>query len=90
MTDAGYEEPEFAFGHQLGQFAHDGGCLLGPRWPRYHSRPLMEVEAGNVFTLEFAVPTPAGTIGLEEDVLVTRAGAEYLSPPQTELRCLRR
>jgi len=90
ITQAGYDEPEFALGHQLGQTAHDGGCLLGPRWPRYGSRPEMRVEAGNVFTLEYALPSPAGTIGLEEDVLVTSTGAEYLSRPQTELVCLRR
>ena len=89
LVAAGYEEPKFALGHQLGQSTHDGGCLLGPRWPRYGNRPDMEVEAGNIFTLEYALPSPAGTIGLEEDVLVTTAGAEYLSPPQTELTLLR-
>jgi Xaa-Pro aminopeptidase len=90
ITQAGYAEPEFALGHRLGQTAHDGGCLLGPRWGRYGTRPEMKVDAGNVFTLEYALPSPAGPIGLEEDVLVTSTGAEYLSRPQTELVCLRR
>ncbi|HLJ66489.1 MAG TPA: Xaa-Pro peptidase family protein [Chloroflexota bacterium] len=90
IVDAGYDEPEFAFGHQLGQLAHDGGGLLGPRWPRYGARPEVPLEAGNVFTIEFGLPTRAGAIGLEEDVVVTSDGAEYLSSPQTELVCLRR
>jgi Xaa-Pro aminopeptidase len=89
IVDAGYDEPQFSLGHQLGQSTHDGGCLLGPRWPRYGSRPEMRVEQGNVFTLEYALPSPAGTIGLEEDVVVTESGAEYLCAPQTELRFLR-
>lgn len=88
IVEAGYPEPEFALGHQLGQTTHDGGGLLGPRWPRYGNRPNMQVEEGNVFTLEYALPSPAGIIGLEEDVLVTADGARYLSPRQTELRCL--
>ena len=49
----------------------------------------MVVEAGNVFTLEYALPTSAGTIGLEEDILVTATGAEYLSVPQTALKYVR-
>jgi Xaa-Pro aminopeptidase len=89
LIKAGYAEPEFALGHQLGQSCHDGGGLLGPRWPRYGTRPLVAVEAGNVFTIEFAVQTPAGIIGLEEDVLVTSGAAEYLSTPQTQLRFVR-
>jgi Xaa-Pro aminopeptidase len=88
LIDAGYEEPQFSLGHQLGQSAHDAGALLGPRWPRYGQRPEMLVEEGNVFSLEFALKTSAGTIGVEEDVLVTSSGAEYLTPPQTELNCL--
>lgn len=89
LVEGGYDEPEFALGHQLGQSTHDGGALLGPRWPRYGSRPEMVVEEGNVFTLEYALPTSAGTIGLEEDVLVTASGAEYLSDPQTTLKYVR-
>ncbi len=90
LTDAGYEEPSFSLGHQLGQSTHDAGALLGPRWPRYGNRPELLVEQGNVFTLEYGLHTSAGTIGLEEDVLVSAKGAEYLSRPQTELMCLRR
>jgi Xaa-Pro aminopeptidase len=89
LMEAGYDEPEFALGHQLGRSTHDAGALLGPRWARYGSRPDGLIEAGNVFTLEFAVATPAGSIGLEEDVLVTGDGAEYLSRPQMGLICLR-
>lgn len=89
LTGAGYQEPEFAFGHQLGRSAHDGGALLGPRWPRYGDRPLLPVEEGNVFTLEFGLRTRHGVVALEEDVLVTTEGARYLHEPQTELRLLR-
>jgi Xaa-Pro aminopeptidase len=50
----------------------------------------MLIEEGNVFTLEYALPTPAGQIGLEEDVYVSSGGARYLSNPQTELKVVRR
>ncbi|GAC1444737.1 MAG: Xaa-Pro peptidase family protein [Chloroflexota bacterium] len=90
LTGAGYAEPEFALGHQLGQSTHDGGSLLGPRWPRYLDRPMRRVEEGNVFTLEYAIRTSAGTLGVEEDVVVTSSGARYLTDPQTALVCLRR
>jgi len=47
------------------------------------------IEAGNVFAIELGVQVPGrGYIGCEEDVLVTSAGAEYLSEPQTELWCI--
>jgi Xaa-Pro aminopeptidase len=86
LVAAGYPEPMYALGHQLGRSAHDGGTLLGPRWDRYGSSPLGLVEEGNVFTLEYGTPVPGrGYIGLEEDVLVTSAGVEWLSTPQREL-----
>ncbi len=86
MTAAGLPEPMYALGHQLGRSAHDGGTILGPRWDRYGKAPLGIVEAGNVFTLEFGAPVPGrGYVGLEEDVVVTASGIEWLSSPQREL-----
>ena len=86
LVSAGYEEPKYALGHQLGRSAHDGGTLLGPRWDRYGDAPLGLVEEGNVYTLEYGAPVPGrGYIGLEEDVLVTADGLERLSTPQREL-----
>jgi Xaa-Pro aminopeptidase len=44
------------------------------------------VEAGNVFTLELGARVPGrGYVGLEEDVVVTSRGVEWLTKPQTEL-----
>jgi Xaa-Pro aminopeptidase len=44
------------------------------------------VEPGNVFTLELGVAVPGrGYIGLEEDVLVTENGLEWLSTPQRDI-----
>jgi Xaa-Pro aminopeptidase len=86
LVAAGFPEPMYALGHQLGRAAHDGGTLLGPRWDRYGTAPDGVVEDGNVFTLEYGTAVPGrGYIGLEEDVLVTSTGVEWLSTPQREL-----
>ena len=85
IVDAGYEEFKHAFGHGLGRACHDGGTLLGPRWPRYGATPEGIVEAGNVYTLELGVVTEAGYLGVEQDVLVTENGCEFLSTRQREL-----
>lgn len=85
VVEAGYPEFKHALGHGLGRAVHDGGTMLGPRWPCYGRNTEAAVEAGNVFTLELGVPTAAGVVGLEEDVLVTAAGCEFLSARQREL-----
>lgn len=86
IVKAGYPEYQHATGHQLGRTAHDGSTILGPRWERYGQTPYGAVEAGNVFTLELGVQVPRrGYLGLEEDVLVTPRGVEWLTRPQTEL-----
>ena len=46
----------------------------------------MPVEVGHVYTLEPGLMVPGyGYIGLEEDVLITEDGAQFLHPPQTQL-----
>lgn len=87
IVDHGYPEYMHAFGHLLGRVAHDGATVLGPQWERYAGICELPVEVGNIFTLELHVNVPErGMMSLEEDVLVTESGVEYLSVPQTELR----
>ena len=86
IVKSGYPEYLYATGHQLGRLAHDGAGILGPKWERYGDTPNYLLEAGQVFTVEPGLNVPGyGYIGLEEDVLVTTDGAEYLSKPQLEL-----
>jgi Xaa-Pro aminopeptidase len=90
LVGAGYPEPMHALGHQLGRSAHDGGTTLAPRWHRYGRSPFGLVEEGNVFTVEYGASVPGrGYIGLEDDLLVTADGVEWLSTPQRELWLVR-
>jgi Xaa-Pro aminopeptidase len=85
IMGAGFPEYQHALGHQLGRTVHDGSTLLGPRWERYGDTPYGVVEENQIYTIELGVPTDAGYVGLEEDVLVTANGAEWLAEPQVEL-----
>lgn len=86
LVAAGYDEPMHALGHQLGRAVHDGGTLLAPLWDRYGDAPRGLLEQGQVYTLEYGAPVPGrGYVALEEDVLVTSNGIEWLSTPQREL-----
>lgn len=58
LVAAGYPEPMYALGHQVGRAAHDGGTVLAPRWDRYGTAPFGIVEAGNVFTVEYGTAVP--------------------------------
>jgi Xaa-Pro aminopeptidase len=82
----GYDEFPHGLGHQVGRFAHDGGALLGPKWERYGNLPLLEVEEGNVFTIEPRLTIPEyGIATIEEEVLITKTGCEFLSERQNEI-----
>lgn len=96
LTDAGYEGYPHAAGHPIGFSVHDVGPILGPDWPeRYGGTVHLKLEKDQTFAVEpilYADYAPAGgpiNIGLEEDVVVTAEGAEWLHPRQEELILIR-
>lgn len=86
IVEAGYEEFPHGLGHQVGRYAHDGTALLGPTWEKYAGKPYRKLEPGMVFTLEPRLTVAGrGICTIEEMVLVTAEGCEWLSVPQKEL-----
>ncbi len=92
IVEAGYPEYGHALGHHVGRSAHDGGGILGPAWPRYGQTPWRKLEIGNVVTLEPSISDAAGSgcLGLEEMIVVTADGCQWLSDRQMTLPCLGR
>jgi Xaa-Pro aminopeptidase len=83
VKSQGYEEYGHALGHQVGTQAHDGGTLLGPLWERYGDIPKGLIEKNQIFTLELHVKTKKyGTVSLEEMIVITEDGCEFLIPRQ--------
>ena len=86
IVSQGYEEFPHALGHQVGRFAHDGTALLGPPWEKYAEKPFQPLEEGMVFTIEPRLKVPGrGVVTIEEMVIITKDGAEFLAEPQREL-----
>ncbi len=78
----GYDEFMHGLGHQVGIMAHDGGGGLFPLWERYRDLPKMLLEVGQVYTIEPSLKTNNyGSVSLEEMVVVTEDGCEFLVPP---------
>ena len=90
LADAGFPEFPHGLGHQVGRFAHDGTAMLGPAWEKYARRPYVPIEEGMIFTIEPRLPVAGfGVATVEEMVVVTKDGAEFLSGPQTTLRLIK-
>jgi Xaa-Pro aminopeptidase len=85
LMGAGFPEYMHALGHGVGRAVHDGGPLIGPRWPRYGETPERSIEPNSVYTLELGAATSRGYLGLEDEVLVSASGATWLSTAQAEL-----
>ena len=91
MVDAGFEGPPHGTGHAIGFAVHDVGPLLGPDWPeRYGTTVFLTMEQGQTFAVEpivYADYADVGEIhiGLEEDVVITRTGADLLHETQSRL-----
>jgi len=86
ITQNGYPEYPHGLGHQVGKTVHDGVAGMFPAWERYGNAPFMELEEGQVFTIEPRLPIDGyGVSTIEEEVYITKNGCEFISPPQKEL-----
>ncbi len=86
IVNNGYSEYPHALGHQVGLAAHDGGGLLAPKWERYGNLPFLKIEEQQVYTIEPRLTIDGfGIATIEEEVVVTKNGCEFISEPQTEL-----
>jgi Xaa-Pro aminopeptidase len=85
IVGTGYPEYPHALGHSVGRHSHDGGVGFYPRWERYGEKPYGHVYEGGIFTLELGVRSEFGYIGIEEEILITANGCEWLAPPQKSL-----
>jgi len=86
IISKGYPEYPHGLGHQVGRSTHDGAGLLGPRWERYGNVPYLPVEVGQVYTIEPRLPIEGyGVATVEEMIVVTKDGCEWLSHPQKEI-----
>ena len=86
VVENGYAEFPHGLGHQVGRFSHDGTALLGPPWEKYKQKPFQKLEEGMVFTIEPRILVEnRGIVTIEEMVVVTSKGADWLTNPQKEI-----
>ena len=86
LKDNNYPVYQHALGHQLGRSVHDGAAIVGPKWKRYGTTTSIPLEEGNIFTVELGIELKnIGYIGLEEDLVVTKEGGQFLCSRQNEL-----
>tara|TARA_Y100000034_G_scaffold135322_1_gene206792 strand:+ start:80 stop:1213 length:1134 start_codon:yes stop_codon:yes gene_type:complete len=84
LKDASYPDYEHSTGHPLGRTSHAPGPSLSVRVKKGFSRSELPMREGYIFTIEPRITLPNG-VSIEEDVVMTRNGVEFLSPRQTKL-----
>ncbi|MGA7723614.1 MAG: Xaa-Pro peptidase family protein [Ignavibacteriaceae bacterium] len=90
ITSKGYNEFPHGLGHQVGKAAHDGGGGFYPEWEKYGNLPFLKIEASQVYTIEPRLYVEGyGTATIEEEVVVTETGCEFISVPQKQLILIR-
>lgn len=90
IVGEGYEEYPHGLGHQVGTQAHDGGGGLFPRWERYGNLPYLPIVEDQIFTIEPRLTVKGfGVATMEEMIVVTKDGCEFISTPQTELKLIK-
>jgi Xaa-Pro dipeptidase len=91
VTDAGFDEYWYQTGHPVGVWVHDLGPYIGPKHPHYGKKIYMRLQVGDVFAVEPGVSQFVRAAGekqrvhLQEMIVVTEEGGEYLIPPQEEI-----
>lgn len=86
ILSKGYPEFPHATGHQVGRSTHDGSGGFSPRWERYGNTSFLPIETRQVYTIEPRLPIDGyGVATVEEMVVVTEFGFEWLTHPQKEI-----
>lgn len=86
ITSNGYDEYPHGLGHQVGRVAHDAGPGLFPAWEKYGTLPFIPLEKNQVFTIEPRLYVKNhGIVTIEEEVVLTDNGIDWLSKRQEEL-----
>lgn len=80
ITAGGNLDYPHSTGHPIGSVVHDLGSLLSST----SERGKLTVLKNTLFTIEPRIQMENG-ISIEEIIVVTESGAEFLIPPQTEL-----
>ena len=67
-----------------------GGAAIKAASAKSAQKPHQKLEAGMVFTIEPRLTVPdRGVVTIEEMVVVTKDGAEWLGPPQKDIILIR-
>ncbi len=86
VVSSGYPSFPHSTGHAVGRLVHEVGPRLAPFWPeKYGVASEKPIQENMVFTVEPSIISPLGLCNIEQDVLVTKSGANSISNRQSDL-----